>query len=154
MGIARQRLRSMAALLKGLSDAIPFDAMQIHLLISEVYEQLGDPSAAVIHANYAAGRLVTLGDAGVMADRLDALLARLSEQAPQALIEPEDVGSLTARERQILRLLSTSMSLREIGHELYVSRNTVKTHVSSIYRKLDVSSRTAAVARAQEMELI
>lgn len=65
-----------------------------------------------------------------------------------------DADSLTARERQILSLLPTDLSLREIGRELYVSRNTTKTHAARIYRKLGVSSRTAAVERGRELDLI
>jgi LuxR family maltose regulon positive regulatory protein len=48
----------------------------------------------------------------------------------------------------MLRLLASDLSLREIDRELYLSANTVKTHVRMIYRKLDVSSRAEAVARA------
>jgi LuxR family maltose regulon positive regulatory protein len=54
----------------------------------------------------------------------------------------------------VLRLLPTRLSLREIGSELYVSQNTVKTHVRSIYRKLAASSRADAVARARELGLL
>ena len=58
---------------------------------------------------------------------------------------------LSDAERRILRLLASDLTLREIGRELYVSLNTVRTHVHSIYRKLGVSSRADAVrvARAQ-----
>jgi LuxR family transcriptional regulator, maltose regulon positive regulatory protein len=44
--------------------------------------------------------------------------------------------------------------LREIGSELFVSENTVKTHARSIYRKLDASSRAEAVASARKLELL
>jgi LuxR family maltose regulon positive regulatory protein len=53
---------------------------------------------------------------------------------------------LTDRERAVLRLLASDLSLREIAGELYVSPNTVKTQTRSIYRKLQVSSRDEAVA--------
>jgi LuxR family maltose regulon positive regulatory protein len=52
---------------------------------------------------------------------------------------------LSDAEHRILRLLATDLSLREIGRELYLSPNTVKTHTRAIYRKLGVSSRTEAV---------
>ena len=54
----------------------------------------------------------------------------------------------------MLRLLTGPLSRREIAAELHISANTVKTHVSSIYRKLDVSSRANAVMRASERNLI
>ena len=61
---------------------------------------------------------------------------------------------LTDRELGVLRLLPTELSLREIGAELFVSLNTVKTHVRSIYLKLGASSREQAVARARDDGLI
>ena len=54
----------------------------------------------------------------------------------------------------VLRLLATSLTQREIGEALYVSFNTVKTHVKSVFRKLDVGSRRDAVARARELRLL
>ena len=51
----------------------------------------------------------------------------------------------------VLRMLGGTLSLREIGHELYVSANTVKTHTQAIYRKLGVSSRPDAVARGKRL---
>jgi LuxR family maltose regulon positive regulatory protein len=61
--------------------------------------------------------------------------------------------ALSDRERDVLRLLNSSLSLREIGRTLYVSPNTVKTHVRGIYAKLGVSSREQAVTRARELGL-
>ena len=58
---------------------------------------------------------------------------------------------LTDRELAVLRLLRSDLSRREIGEALYVSQNTVKTHVRGIYRKLDASTREQAVARAREL---
>ena len=54
----------------------------------------------------------------------------------------------------MLRLLPTPLSQREIGASLYVSVNTVKTHTKSIFRKLGVSTRAEAVARARELGLV
>jgi LuxR family maltose regulon positive regulatory protein len=59
-------------------------------------------------------------------------------------------STLTEREVAVLRLLRGSLSLREIGQELYVSPNTVKTHAQAIYRKLGVSTRHDAVTRGRE----
>jgi LuxR family maltose regulon positive regulatory protein len=60
---------------------------------------------------------------------------------------------LTNAELRILRLLRTHLSLAGIAQDLVVSRNTVKTQVASIYRKLAVANRTEAVRRADEMGL-
>lgn len=61
---------------------------------------------------------------------------------------------LSDRELAVLRLLGGDLSQREIGDVLYVSRNTVKSHTRSIFRKLGVSSRPDAVARARELDVI
>jgi LuxR family transcriptional regulator, maltose regulon positive regulatory protein len=63
-------------------------------------------------------------------------------------------NDLTERELAVLRLLVTSLTQREIGSELYVSLNTVKTHVNSIRRKLCASTRAEAVSRGRELGLI
>jgi LuxR family maltose regulon positive regulatory protein len=61
---------------------------------------------------------------------------------------------LTKRELAVLRLLPTRLSTREIGRELYVSPNTVRSHVQAIYRKLQVASRAEAVTQARELGLL
>lgn len=63
-------------------------------------------------------------------------------------------GELSERELAVLRLLVSDLSQREIGAELYVSLNTVKGHVRSIFGKLAVSSRADAVARGRELDLL
>ncbi|MBI4943905.1 MAG: helix-turn-helix transcriptional regulator, partial [Actinobacteria bacterium] len=69
--------------------------------------------------------------------------------ARQGLVEP-----LSDRERDVLRLLATELSGPEIAAELVVSLNTVRTHTKSIYAKLGVNSRRAAVRRGQELDLL
>jgi LuxR family maltose regulon positive regulatory protein len=61
---------------------------------------------------------------------------------------------LSDRELTILRFLPTMMSNQEIADELFVSVNTLKTHLKHIYRKLDVASRRDAVDQARAMELL
>jgi LuxR family maltose regulon positive regulatory protein len=62
--------------------------------------------------------------------------------------------ALTSAERRVLVFLPTHMSFREIADELVVSRNTVKTHVRSVYRKLLASGRSDAVSRARAAGLL
>ena len=64
------------------------------------------------------------------------------------------MDELSTREMSVLRLLGSELSIAEIGDELYISRNTVKTHVRGIYRKLDADTRAGAVARARELRLL
>jgi LuxR family transcriptional regulator, maltose regulon positive regulatory protein len=83
---------------------------------------------------------------------LEVLLGELGErssQRPATIAEP-----LTERELRILRYLPTMLSNSEIGAELFVSLNTVKTHLRSIYRKLDAGSRAEAVERARQLGLL
>jgi ATP/maltotriose-dependent transcriptional regulator MalT len=68
--------------------------------------------------------------------------------------EPTQNGELTDRELAVLRLFDGDLSHRQIGESLYVSINTIKTHVKSIYRKLGVSSREEALQIARERALI
>jgi LuxR family transcriptional regulator, maltose regulon positive regulatory protein len=66
----------------------------------------------------------------------------------------DGTDELSERELAVLRLLSTRLSLREVGNELYVSLNTVKTHTRNIYAKLRVGSRQEAVTRARQLNLL
>ncbi len=61
---------------------------------------------------------------------------------------------LTDRELEILRLLATPRSAAQIATELYLSKKTVQNHVSAIYRKLGVGSRSEAILRGMELHLI
>ncbi|MEU1598557.1 LuxR C-terminal-related transcriptional regulator [Streptomyces sp. NPDC005708] len=63
-------------------------------------------------------------------------------------------SGLSDRERRVLRSLCGPLTLREIAAELYVSHNTVKSQVSSIFRKLDVHDRAAAIAVARSRSLV
>jgi len=71
------------------------------------------------------------------------------DQAPPFPAEP-----LSDREREVLRHISTMLSTAEVASEMYISVNTVKTHLRTIYRKLAVAHRGEAVRRARELELI
>ena len=79
------------------------------------------------------------------------LLEALAEAAtaPQPLIEP-----LSERELEVLRRVAAGYSNKEIAQELVVEISTVKRHISNIYGKLEVESRTQAVARARELGLL
>ncbi|MEN3283559.1 MAG: LuxR family transcriptional regulator, maltose regulon positive regulatory protein [Solirubrobacteraceae bacterium] len=80
---------------------------------------------------------------------LDALPAAADDGNGRDPAEP-----LSERERAVLRLMPTILANTEIASELFVSVNTVKTHLRSIYRKLEVGSRREAVAKARELELL
>jgi LuxR family maltose regulon positive regulatory protein len=88
---------------------------------------------------------------GTLVGEAQALRAQLwterSSRAPGA-------SALTAAELRLLPLLSTHLTFAEVGAELFLSPNTVKTQAVSIYRKLDASTRGQAVARARELGLL
>jgi LuxR family transcriptional regulator, maltose regulon positive regulatory protein len=63
-------------------------------------------------------------------------------------------GLLSEREKEVLALLALGVSNQEIAARLFVSLDTVKSHLKHLYGKLDVHSRTQAVARAKEMGLL
>ena len=67
----------------------------------------------------------------------------------QPLLEP-----LSDSELRALRYLPTNLTLREIAGELYVSHNTVKTHIGHLYAKLGTHTRAEAVARARALGLL
>jgi LuxR family maltose regulon positive regulatory protein len=74
--------------------------------------------------------------------------------APAAPAAPLVVERLSAREREVLTHASGMLSTAEIAAEMFLSVNTVKTHLRSIYRKLSATHRSEAVRRARQLELI
>ena len=77
------------------------------------------------------------------------VLERLPERATAPKVEP-----LTEREREVLRHVSGMLNTAEVASEMYISVNTVKSHLKSIYRKLAAAHRGEAVRRARQLELI
>jgi LuxR family maltose regulon positive regulatory protein len=98
---------------------------------------VGDRERAAALFAEAEALLGGCADPGVLPERLAA--ARRSRA-------PAGEAELSEREREVLALLSSGLSEREIAGELFLSFNTVHSHVKSVYRKLGVSSRSAAVA--------
>jgi LuxR family maltose regulon positive regulatory protein len=82
-------------------------------------------------------------------DRPDSAAGPSSFSLPVALVAP-----LTDREQAVLGLLDSELSTRQMADELFVSVNTIKSHLRSIYRKLDASRRSDAVRRARHLRLL
>jgi LuxR family maltose regulon positive regulatory protein len=115
----------------------------------------GDDDAARVHLGDAHSTLLSCPDPGPVVTSLvtaaEAGLPKVRGRIGQVFPVVEEFSD---REIDVLRLLRGSLSQREIGDELFISFNTVKTHSKSIYRKLGVGRRTDAVARARELDLI
>jgi LuxR family maltose regulon positive regulatory protein len=71
-----------------------------------------------------------------------------------ALVNCAPVDELSAREIEVLEALRRPGSLRQVADDLYISRNTIKTHTRALYTKLGVASRADAVRRGTELGLL
>jgi LuxR family transcriptional regulator, maltose regulon positive regulatory protein len=86
----------------------------------------------------------------LVSEALEAIERRNGDGSPRQIL----FETLSERELAILHYLPTMKSNREIADELFVSVNTVKSHLKAIYRKLDVEGRREAVARGRELRLL
>jgi LuxR family transcriptional regulator, maltose regulon positive regulatory protein len=84
---------------------------------------------------------------------LDHQLTPAQEPANPLVYQPALVDPLSAREREVLHLIAEGLSNDAIAQKLFLSISTVKVHLKHIYSKLDVNSRTQAVARLHELKL-
>jgi LuxR family maltose regulon positive regulatory protein len=80
-------------------------------------------------------------------------LAITDHSANSPVPQPSLVEPLSARELEVLRLIAEGLSNDAIARKLFLSTGTVKVHLKHIYGKLDVNSRTQAVARLRELNL-
>ncbi len=71
----------------------------------------------------------------------------------EQIISPQHID-LSARELEVLQLMSKGFSNKEIAEKLFVSLNTIKTHTSNIYLKLEVGNRTQAIVKARELGVL
>jgi DNA-binding CsgD family transcriptional regulator len=122
---------------------VPYHAARAQVLIGRACQALGDDD----------GMELALDAARTVFEQLGALpdLARVERIERQASAKRHH--GLTRRERQVLRQLATGKSNRDIASELSLSERTVDRHVSNIFAKLDVASRSAATAYAYRHEL-
>jgi LuxR family transcriptional regulator, maltose regulon positive regulatory protein len=103
----------------------------------ELIERIADGNRSVHYAGYLLGQAREFS-------------ARTGRKSPVVtLAEP-----LSERERDVLRLLGAGLSSPEIAREMFVAPSTVRSHLKSIYRKLDVHSRDQAIARARDLDLL
>ena len=127
--------------------ALPFEAARTQLDLGRVLAP-SDPDLAIAHARRALGAFEQLGatfDA-------DGTAAFLRGMGVVARVGPKGIGTLTAREQDVLRLLAAGFSNPEIGVRLQMSRKTAAHHVSNILSKLELRNRAQAAAYAAALE--
>ena len=169
-------LTALAEVLEGRAPVIyAFTVVEAHLLAARAHVELGDRRAA----NAAIERALALAEpdrlifpfvmtgsgdlldaqprhetahAALLIDILDVLRGSSIAAKDRPVLPPQQ--ELTQTELRVLRFLPTNMSRTEIARELYLSVNTVNTHVRNIYTKLDARDRSTAVEHARELRLI
>jgi len=152
---ARRELARALQSRRRLLGMSPWPTVEIMFTLAAVLHDMGDDDASATLVTEIDCVLTSLPD-GAEAQRARlALLRQVLGTGPGT--EPMGEGrrlGLTDREMTVLRMLRGTMPIGEIAQELKVSSNTIKTHTQAIYRKLAVSNRPAAVARASELGLL
>lgn len=143
--------RRAAERLTALVDYVPWYEIETRVALARAALRLGDTTGTRTLLAEASRMAARTGDAVVLQEWIRDVWSRLEAFAVTALIGP---SSLTTAELRVLALLPTHLSFREMGRQLHVSANTIKTHAHAVYRKLDVCSRSEAVVRAGEMGLL
>jgi DNA-binding NarL/FixJ family response regulator len=119
----------------------PYETARTQVLVGRALRGVGDEESAA-------------AELGAAARALTALRATPAAQEVERLLAPGPLpGGLTAREAEVLRLVASGSSNPEIAAALFLSEKTVARHLSNIFTKLDVSSRTAAAAFAFDHRL-
>jgi LuxR family maltose regulon positive regulatory protein len=148
--------------------------IEVEILRALALDAMGDPSGAISALANAIRLAEPEGYVRLFADENGSLASLLRRAAAQG-IAPAYVGRLLAaigadepalrqatmlveplseRELEVLRLIAAGLSNQEIADQLVLAVSTIKWHINNLYGKLDVGSRTQAVARARELDLI
>jgi len=131
----------------------PFEAACARIDLASVMERLGRGDAAIAELDRAIAALAQL-DARLVLASAQAVRDRLSARPASSTVLARDARGLTARELEVLRLISSGLSNQAIADRLCISEHTVHRHVANTLSKLDVSSRSAAVAQVAKLGLL
>ena len=140
-----QRLRSV------LTYAFPHVAVQARIELARLHLALADTAGARTLMREIDGILKHRPDLGTLVGEAQALRVRLAQERGSTV---PGASAMTTAELRVLPLLTTHLSFREIGAELFLSPNTIKSQAVSIYRKLGAATRGQAVTRARELGLL
>ena len=147
---ARKLLTEAQRLRPRLTYALPYLAVQTRLELALAYLALADAGGASTMLRESDAILRRRPDLGTLSTQLEELRSSLKTMRAEA----PGASTLTAAELRLLPYLATHLSFREIGERLYISPHTVKSHAMAVYRKLNVTSRNAAVERTRELGLL
>jgi DNA-binding CsgD family transcriptional regulator len=135
----------------------PYIVGRVRVLLARACRELGDTDGAVLEQDAARAIFERLGAAPDLA-ALEANAGGASQSVPSARdklsASPTQPHKLSPRELEVLRLVAAGKTNKQIGRDLGVSEKTIDRHVSNIFAKLAVSSRTAATAYAYEHGLV
>jgi LuxR family transcriptional regulator, maltose regulon positive regulatory protein len=151
VGRARADARTARRLLAALAGFTPWYVVEARIWLARTEIRLSDAAAARGLLAAAARTLAMIPDAPVLRTWLHDAWERADAFAAGAV---GDGPALTKAELRVLRFLPSHLSFKEIGARLHVSTNTVKTQALAVYRKLDVSCRSDAVARGRAIGLL
>ena len=132
----------------------PVETANALLHLARVHQRQGHAAVAKDEVDEAAMLIRSCPDPGPRIGRLLAQPRGRGHTDTRGRPGQAGVEELSEGESRVLRLLASDLTQREIGAQLYVSLNTIKSHTRSIFRKLGASSREQAVARARELELL
>jgi LuxR family transcriptional regulator, maltose regulon positive regulatory protein len=148
---ARQQLVEAQRLRPVLCYAVPHIAVQARIELARVHLALADTAGARTLMREIDAVIKRRPDLGTLVRDAQALRVRLTQERGSNVPGP---SALTTAELRVLPLLATHLSFREIGAELFLSQNTVKSQAISVYRKLEAANRNQAVIRARGLGLL
>jgi LuxR family maltose regulon positive regulatory protein len=147
---AHESVTRARRLLSDLTYGLPVVAVLARLELAWTYLAFADHGGVGVMLREIDGILRRRPNLGTLEAQRDDLRSRLNTPVSSA----PGISALTAAELRVLPLLTTHLTFGEIGERRYLSKYTVKSHAMSIYRKLGVTSRSAAVDRAREAGLL
>jgi LuxR family maltose regulon positive regulatory protein len=149
---ARIALRAARRPMAAVGLAMPMDATHTRILLARAALALGEVELARGYLRDVRRVTESIDDVGSMREHHAELAGRLDavDSGPDG-----DPGlRFTERELDVIALLPSPLTTREIGEELFLSRNTIKTYLRRVYRKLHASSREEAVLLAGDLGLL
>src|SRR3954447_2785765 len=149
--LAREETTLARRILGEQQELPPWYDAEVRIALARVELRLSDAAAARALLEEATRTLRRLTDAPELQAWIDSAWVRFDAFAAEAV---SGNWALTTAELRVLRFLPSHLSFREIAQRLHVSANTIKTQAHAVYRKLDVSSRSEAVAKARAIGLV